>query len=129
MPDCAGPHYAFVKKGIEICRNNNVECVIGIGGCSCMDIAKMIAFGAKHDDIWDYLTFKKPVTGKEKTDFSLEVFRHIPQAVRKLMPRQRLMISKPENTVHYTAFLPTFHFLIRSLRLLLMLFKVHTQGL
>lgn len=30
-----------------------------------MDIAKMIAFGAKHDDIWDYLTFKKPVTGKE----------------------------------------------------------------
>ena len=30
-----------------------------------MDIAKMIAFGAKHDDIWDYLTFKKPVAGKE----------------------------------------------------------------
>ncbi len=65
LPDCIGPHYAFVKKGMEICRSNNVECVIGIGGCSCMDIAKMIAFGAKHDDIWDYLTFKKPVTGKE----------------------------------------------------------------
>lgn len=65
LPDCTGPYYSFVKKGIEICRNNNVECVIGIGGCSCMDIAKMIAFGAKHDDIWDYLTFKKPVTGKE----------------------------------------------------------------
>ena len=65
LSGCNGPYYSFVKEGIKLCHDNDVECVIGIGGCSCMDIAKMVAFGAKHDDIWDYLTFKKPVTGKE----------------------------------------------------------------
>lgn len=66
LPGCIGPHYSYVKQGISLCREHNVGCVIGIGGCSCMDIAKMIAFGATNEDIWDYLTFSKPVTGKEK---------------------------------------------------------------
>ncbi|TFU91643.1 iron-containing alcohol dehydrogenase [Barnesiella sp. WM24] len=66
LPGCIGPYYRYVEEGISLCHEHNISCVIGVGGCSCMDIAKMIAFGAKHDDIWEYLTFDKPVTGHEE---------------------------------------------------------------
>lgn len=40
--------------------------MIGIGGCTCMDLAKVIAFGAKSNDLWDYLSFARPLTGTEE---------------------------------------------------------------
>ena len=50
-----------VYKGIEICKQNNVEVVIGIGGGCCIDVAKSIALGAANDvDVWDVLTRKVP---------------------------------------------------------------------
>lgn len=55
----ADPEYKYVLSGIEIAKNNNVEVVIGIGGCTCMDIAKIIAFGVLHDDLEDYLRLEK----------------------------------------------------------------------
>lgn len=59
------PSYQRVLEGIDICKRENVGCVIGIGGCTCMDMAKVIAFGVKNEDLWNYLSFQKPVTGKE----------------------------------------------------------------
>jgi|GEM_PF-4679081 len=35
------------------------------GGCSCMDMAKIIAFGVKNDKLWDYLSHKLSPKGKE----------------------------------------------------------------
>lgn len=50
-----------VYEGIEICRQNQIEVVIGIGGGTCIDVAKSIALGAVNDvDIWDVLTRKIP---------------------------------------------------------------------
>lgn len=48
------PSYQQALKAIDICVKENVGCVIGIGGSVCMDMAKVIAFGAKHadEDLW-----------------------------------------------------------------------------
>ncbi|MGI6721579.1 MAG: iron-containing alcohol dehydrogenase [Anaerovoracaceae bacterium] len=40
-----------VQEGIELCRREGCECVIGLGGSTAMVIAKVIAFGAVHDDL------------------------------------------------------------------------------
>lgn len=57
------PSFERVKEGIRLCQENNVECVLGIGGCSCMDLAKVISFGVCHDsdddELWSYLTGDK----------------------------------------------------------------------
>lgn len=55
------PSLENVYKGIEICKQNNVEVVIGIGGGCCIDVAKSIALGAANDvDVWDILIRKIP---------------------------------------------------------------------
>lgn len=55
------PSLENVYKGIEICKQNNIELVIGIGGGCCIDVAKSIALGATNDvDVWDVLTRKIP---------------------------------------------------------------------
>lgn len=59
------PSYERVQAGIEICHEANIECVLGVGGCSCMDLAKIIAFGACHDDLEDYLFGGKEASNDE----------------------------------------------------------------
>lgn len=60
------PSYQKALEAIRICKEEQVGCVIGIGGCTCMDMAKVIAFGAKNNDLWDYLSFARPLTGTEE---------------------------------------------------------------
>jgi alcohol dehydrogenase YqhD (iron-dependent ADH family) len=52
------PSYSKVLEAINICKEENVDLVIGIGGSVCMDMAKVIAFGVKNDNLWDYLSGK-----------------------------------------------------------------------
>ena len=55
------PSLENVYRGIEICKQNDVEVVIGIGGGCCIDVAKSVALGAANDvDVWDVLTRKIP---------------------------------------------------------------------
>ena len=57
--------YTHIEQGIKVVDDNNIDMIIGIGGCSCMDIAKLIAFGYYHrDTLWDYLHGKSPVGEK-----------------------------------------------------------------
>lgn len=55
----AEPDYSYVEKGIKLAKEKNADTIIGIGGCTCMDIAKIIAFGALHSDLLDYLNMEK----------------------------------------------------------------------
>lgn len=42
-----------MEEAVEICKKNNIDIVIGAGGSSCMDMSKMIAFGAANAvDLW-----------------------------------------------------------------------------
>ena len=36
----AEPEYKYVVSGIETAKKYNADTIIGIGGCTCMDIAK-----------------------------------------------------------------------------------------
>ncbi len=48
------PKIESVREGIEICRKENVQAVLAVGGGSTIDCAKMIACGTLYDgDPWD----------------------------------------------------------------------------
>lgn len=48
------PRVTSVRKGIEICRENNIELILAVGGGSTIDCAKVIAAGYYYDgDAWD----------------------------------------------------------------------------
>lgn len=53
--------FGRISEGIRIAREQCIDMVIGAGGASVMDSAKLIAFGACHDtDLWEYLKGKNP---------------------------------------------------------------------
>ncbi|ADC48983.1 NADH-dependent butanol dehydrogenase [Alkalihalophilus pseudofirmus OF4] len=53
------PRLTTVRKGIELCRENDIEFILAVGGGSVIDATKAIAVGAKYDgDIWDVITKK-----------------------------------------------------------------------
>ncbi|MCR4649423.1 MAG: iron-containing alcohol dehydrogenase [Lachnospiraceae bacterium] len=56
----ANPELSMVRKGIEICKENNVDFVLAIGGGSVLDSAKDIANGVANPDVdvWDFSTQK-----------------------------------------------------------------------
>lgn len=49
------PLLSMVYKGIELCRKENVDFILAIGGGSVIDSSKAIAYGVKYDgDVWDF---------------------------------------------------------------------------
>ena len=56
------PRITTVRKGVEICKKENIEFILAAGGGSVIDCTKAIAAGAKYDgDAWDLVTKKAPV--------------------------------------------------------------------
>ncbi|RSK28391.1 iron-containing alcohol dehydrogenase [Bacillus sp. HMF5848] len=58
------PRLSTVHKGIDICRSEDVDFILAVGGGSVIDCTKAIAVGAKFDgEIWDVITRKAQPTG------------------------------------------------------------------
>ncbi|MFZ4724584.1 MAG: iron-containing alcohol dehydrogenase [Paludibacter sp.] len=56
------PRSGLVYQGIDICKKENVDFVLAIGGGSVIDSAKAIAVGALYDgDFWDFYSGKQYV--------------------------------------------------------------------
>lgn len=50
-----------VLEGVRLCKENNIDIVLSVGGGSVLDCCKAIAAGAKYDgDVWDLVTGAKP---------------------------------------------------------------------
>lgn len=61
------PRLSTVHKGIQICKDENIDFILAVGGGSVIDCTKAIAVGAKFDgDIWDVITRKAVPTGALK---------------------------------------------------------------
>lgn len=49
------PRLSLVKQGISLCRENDVDFILAVGGGSVIDSAKAIAIGVPYDgDVWDF---------------------------------------------------------------------------
>ncbi|MGI8315708.1 iron-containing alcohol dehydrogenase [Halobacillus mangrovi] len=62
------PKLTTVYKGVEICKNENIDFLLAVGGGSVIDCTKTIAAGAKYDgDAWDLVT--RQATPKDALPF------------------------------------------------------------
>jgi len=51
-----------VRKGIKVCKEENIQFILAIGGGSVIDCTKAVAAGAKYDgDPWEFITKKTAV--------------------------------------------------------------------
>ncbi|MFC4402101.1 iron-containing alcohol dehydrogenase [Gracilibacillus xinjiangensis] len=58
------PRVTTARKGIEICKEENIDFILAVGGGSTIDCTKAIAVGAESgEDIWDIVTKKSTATG------------------------------------------------------------------
>lgn len=55
----ASRELAVIEDGIRLAKVNGIELVIGVGGANIMDCAKLTAFGACHEGLWDYVKGEK----------------------------------------------------------------------
>jgi len=57
------PRISSVRSGVELCRKNNLELVLAVGGGSTIDCAKIIAAGVYYaGDPWDFFLRKAAIT-------------------------------------------------------------------
>lgn len=57
------PRISTVRKGVKICRDNNIDVVLPVGGGSSIDCSKAIAAGYYYDkDPWDLVLNNSLIT-------------------------------------------------------------------
>lgn len=57
------PRLSLVREGIELCRKEGVDFILGVGGGSAIDSAKAIALGVPYEgDVWDIFDRKAEPT-------------------------------------------------------------------
>jgi alcohol dehydrogenase len=53
------PRLSLVKEGIKLCKENNIDFILAVGGGSTIDSSKAIGIGVKYEgDVWDFFTEK-----------------------------------------------------------------------
>ena len=58
------PHLGLVYEGIELCKKENVDFLLAVGGGSAIDSAKAIGYGvANEGDVWDFYDYKRKASG------------------------------------------------------------------
>jgi alcohol dehydrogenase len=56
------PRVSLVREGIKLCRDNNVDFILAVGGGSVIDSAKAIAIGVEYEgDVWDFYSGKAQI--------------------------------------------------------------------
>lgn len=56
------PRVSLAREGIALCKENNIDFILAVGGGSVIDSAKAISAGVNYDgDVWDLFTGKASV--------------------------------------------------------------------
>ncbi len=54
------PRLGLVYEGIELCKKENVDFLLAVGGGSAIDSAKAIGYGVTNEgDVWDFYDYKR----------------------------------------------------------------------
>ena len=110
------PRLGLVYEGIELCRRENIDFLLAVGGGSVIDSAKAIGYGvANEGDVWDFYDFKRkpaaclPVgviltiaaTGSEMSDSSVITKEEgqLKRGCNNDLCRPRFAILDPELTM------------------------------
>lgn len=57
------PRIGTVRKGIELCRENNIDVILAVGGGSTIDCSKVVAAGYYYEgDAWDLVKESSKIT-------------------------------------------------------------------
>ncbi len=57
------PRLGLVYEGIKLCKEENVDFILAVGGGSTIDSAKAIGYGVINDgDVWDFYDYKRKAT-------------------------------------------------------------------
>ncbi len=109
------PSLSLVKEGIELCRQENIDFILAVGGGSVIDSAKAIAAGALYEgDVWDFYDNKAqikealplgviltlPAAGSEASDASVitDEERKLKRGTGSPLIRPTFSILNPEIT-------------------------------
>ncbi|MDD5934451.1 MAG: iron-containing alcohol dehydrogenase [Clostridiales bacterium] len=58
------PRLSLVYEGIELCKRENIDFILAVGGGSVIDSAKAIGYGVTNEgDVWDFYDYKRKATG------------------------------------------------------------------
>lgn len=58
------PRLGTVHKGVDICKREQIDFILAVGGGSVIDCVKAIAVGARYEgDVWEVITKKGQATG------------------------------------------------------------------
>ena len=58
------PRLSLVYEGIELCKKENVDFLLAVGGGSAIDSAKAIGYGVYNGgDVWDFYDYKRQAKG------------------------------------------------------------------
>ncbi len=58
------PRLGLVYEGIELCKKENIDFILAVGGGSAIDSAKAIGYGvANEGEVWDFYDYKRNATG------------------------------------------------------------------
>lgn len=77
------PVLSLVNKGIQICKENNIDYILAVGGGSVIDSAKTIAIGVPYSgNVWDFYEKK----AQAKKSLSVAALLTIPAAGSETSP-------------------------------------------
>ncbi len=78
------PRLSLVREGIDVCKKQNIDFILVVGGGSTIDSAKAIAAGAEYDgDVWDFYSGDKVPVEKA---LPLGIILTIPAAGSEVSP-------------------------------------------
>ncbi|MCR4578224.1 MAG: iron-containing alcohol dehydrogenase [Clostridiales bacterium] len=110
------PRLSLVYEGIELCKKEGVDFLLGVGGGSAIDSAKAIGYGvANEGDVWDFYDYKRKAaaclplgviltiaaTGSEMSDSSVITKEEgwVKRGYSSNYGRPRFAIMNPELTM------------------------------